>query len=185
MPGPDQEFWNDEQGRLYQLLLPFMQDAAMTGAGTALDKLTGELGLGVDWDLVNHDVSRWAREYTYSLVSRITDSSQRYLQRSVSNWIETGAPLKDLVEGLTPMFGPVRADMIASTETTRAYQEGNVNAWGKTGFINQFRYQTAEDERVCPICGPLDGKLFYLSDKAHSPPLHPRCRCFSHPEIST
>lgn len=38
------------------------------------------------------------------------------------------------------------------------------------------RWRTAEDERVCPECGPLDG-LAWPQDEGPQPPLHDRCRC--------
>ena len=37
---------------------------------------------------------------------------------------------------------------------------------------------TMEDERVCPICGPLDGKVFD-TDQFPQQPAHPNCRCTS------
>jgi hypothetical protein len=40
---------------------------------------------------------------------------------------------------------------------------------------------TAEDEDVCPICGPLDNKAVYFSQifptGSLTPPAHPNCRC--------
>lgn len=38
------------------------------------------------------------------------------------------------------------------------------------------RWQTMEDERVCPECGPLDGLLWEDTDGPF-PPLHVNCRC--------
>lgn len=38
------------------------------------------------------------------------------------------------------------------------------------------RWQTAEDERVCPECGPLDGHAWCTGD-GPEPPLHNHCRC--------
>ena len=38
------------------------------------------------------------------------------------------------------------------------------------------RWKTAEDERVCPECGPLDGKAWPDND-GPQPPLHNHCRC--------
>ena len=49
------------------------------------------------------------------------------------------------------------------------------------------RWQTAEDERVCPECGPLDG-LAWPEGEGPSPPLHNHCRCareFAFVELST
>lgn len=38
------------------------------------------------------------------------------------------------------------------------------------------RWATAEDERVCPECAPLDG-LVWPDGDGPAPPLHPSCRC--------
>lgn len=38
------------------------------------------------------------------------------------------------------------------------------------------RWRTQEDERVCPVCGPLDGNT-WPEDAGPTPPLHNHCRC--------
>lgn len=38
------------------------------------------------------------------------------------------------------------------------------------------RWRTAEDERVCPECAPLDGLVWPEGD-GPAPPVHPSCRC--------
>ena len=38
------------------------------------------------------------------------------------------------------------------------------------------RWRTAEDERVCPECGPLDW-VAWPEGEGPRPPLHDRCRC--------
>jgi hypothetical protein len=38
------------------------------------------------------------------------------------------------------------------------------------------RWQTASDEKVCPICGPYAGRV-WQEDDGPQPPLHPNCRC--------
>lgn len=38
------------------------------------------------------------------------------------------------------------------------------------------RWRTAEDERVCPECGPLDGQA-WPAGEGPEPPLHNHCRC--------
>jgi hypothetical protein len=42
--------------------------------------------------------------------------------------------------------------------------------------VTWTRWQTREDERVCPECGPLDG-LVWEEHAGPSPPLHNHCRC--------
>ena len=38
------------------------------------------------------------------------------------------------------------------------------------------RWETASDEKVCPICGPYAGRVWRAGDGPH-PPLHSNCRC--------
>lgn len=39
-----------------------------------------------------------------------------------------------------------------------------------------YRWVTQEDGRVCPLCGPLDGRV-WEGDAGPWPPLHAGCRC--------
>jgi hypothetical protein len=57
-------------------------------------------------------------------------------------------------------------------------------AYGREDFAEQNNellmteiWQTMEDERVCEICGPLNGVP--MSDVEEDQPAHPNCRCFS------
>jgi SPP1 gp7 family putative phage head morphogenesis protein len=85
--------------------------------------------------------------------------------------------MPDLIESLDSLYGPVRAEMIAVTETTRAAVQGQaalVDELNKEGIVMVATFLTSEDETVCPICAPLNGKQV---DESEFPPLHPRCRC--------
>jgi uncharacterized protein with gpF-like domain len=46
------------------------------------------------------------------------------------------------------------------------------------------QWQTADDERVCPECGPLHG-LAWPEDDGPQPPLHVNCRCWREPVFMT
>jgi len=39
-------------------------------------------------------------------------------------------------------------------------------------------WQTSGDEKVCEICGPLDGKAEDEWDDPEGPPAHVNCRCW-------
>lgn len=46
--------------------------------------------------------------------------------------------------------------------------------------IDSYRFLATLDERTCPVCGKLDGQVFYLRDKkigVNCPPMHKGCRC--------
>jgi hypothetical protein len=77
------------------------------------------------------------------------------MQLEITRWIDNGETLPQLIERLVPLFGEKRAELIAVTEVTRAFAEGNMVAWRESGVIQKRRWNTANDELVCPICGPL------------------------------
>ena len=67
-----------------------------------------------------------------------------------------------------------RATLIARTETLRAHNEGRMVFYREVR-VGKVRWLTADDERTCPECAPLDGKVFMLDDVPGLP--HPACRC--------
>lgn len=86
-----------------------------------------------------------------------------------------------------------RALRIARTELSAAYNFGQLDAIRKAKEQGYFRgdvikrWMTAQDERVCDFCGPLDGQVIGIEEtypvimpeieNALVPPAHPSCRC--------
>jgi len=75
-----------------------------------------------------------------------------------------------------------RLTVIARTEIIRSHNQGQIKFYNTVG-VKTFIWQTAEDERTCPICHPLDGKRFVVG-KDPGPPAHPNGKCWTVPEIS-
>ena len=162
-------------------------DGSTLGIVTATAQLE-TVGVGVDWALVNEAARDWAHQYSFDLVRGLNETNWRVLQKEVSQWVESGKPLPELNKRLEPYFGKERAKLIASTETTRAYAEGNTETWKQSGVVEKKRWNTANDERVCPLCGPLHGQEALLNepffDGTMNPPRHPRCRCWTSPALA-
>ena len=175
---PD-DFWEGEEDELLDILTRHLYAAATVAGQQAIAGL-GD-AVSVDFELVNTAVREWARGMSLDLVKGITETSRTFTTDAIAKWIDSGAELGKLSEALEPMFGPVRSEMIAATETTRAFATGNRVAWQESGVVDGWEFRTAVDERVCPTCGPLHGQRFSLSDTANEPPIHPRCRCFTQP----
>lgn len=78
-------------------------------------------------------------------------------------------------------FGPSRVENIAVTETTGAASAaGEIAVDATVGRSEEDRWYTAEDQRVCPICAPLNGRTRSNWSRffPDGPPAHPRCRCW-------
>ncbi len=135
--------------------LPQAGKSQVAGAAPAGDA-ERKLELEIDWALVNNEVLGWLKTYLFDLVSRLQEHSREALRAAIARWVENGLPLQDLVDELTPMFGPVRAEMIAATEVTRAFAMANLTYWQATG-VARVAWRCANDEVVCPVCSALGG----------------------------
>ena len=181
-------FWNDEGRKLLSVLLPFLQRGAEGGVETQ----RAIIDIEVDWTQPFTEAADWARKHAGTLIRGITDTTRERVRSVVGNWIEsTDHTFPDLWKQLMEdhAFSRSRAQMIAATESTRAYAEGEMvgaEVLEKEGWYEyDKRWDTARDDRVCPICAPMDGVVVHgvrakfdtLAGALEGPPAHPRCRC--------
>ena len=191
----DFEFWKGEREALAVVLQPSIDRMAETGARTAFDTnpVTGGSGakqsqaeLAFDWALIAEEAALWAEIHGAELVTGVTATTERIVAKKVAEWIRTpGLTIGDLTESLLPWFDETRAQMIAVTETTKAFAEGErvlIDRARRAGLQVEPIWLTSSDELVCPLCGPLHNKPQSEWEEASPgtdwPPRHPRCRCF-------
>lgn len=159
-------------------------------------------GIGVDWTLVNENAVTWAREHTAEVLRTISKTTaDRYGQTAdriagqIGDFIESGQPLPKLIAELSQDMPANRAEMVAVTETTRAFAKSNMEVWQEADYWGSM-WRTAMDERVCKVCGTeygLEGQVaklgetFKLKDGSDSgllePPAHVLCRCGTTPVL--
>ena len=141
------------------------------------------------WELANNAAAQWAMSYGYDLVRGLLATTRDRLQAEVAEYIRNSETIGQLTARIRQAsgFADERARMIAVTEVTRAYAEGNRAAWRASGVIEAREWRTNADELVCPVCGPLAGRVVGLdepfADGVDGPPAHPRCRCWCVPAI--
>tara|TARA_B110000285_G_C15112047_1_gene611714 strand:+ start:35 stop:763 length:729 start_codon:yes stop_codon:yes gene_type:complete len=99
-------------------------------------------------------------------------------------------PKSDRAELGEKVFGPKKAGTIASTEVTNAITDASEMAVKLLNVASEKDvWWTEEDQRVCPICGPIHNKKRseWEGEFPVGPPAHPNCRCwiaYSKVEIS-
>lgn len=80
------------------------------------------------------------------------------------------------------------ANRLVVTRLIGAYNRGR--RWYARQLTLDLEWVTVEDQRVCPVCRPLDGAVIAstrgfriegadFTDVPGQPPAHPRCRCFT------
>jgi HK97 family phage portal protein len=167
--------------------------ATDAGVAIAADQLA-TFGGGFDYTMVHTAARDWASQYSAQLITNVNDTTRKAVQNSVARWYENGEHLDALTKDLKPIFGKRRARLIAMTETTHSAAQGTLRGYEASGVVKAMIWMTANDEKVCPYCGSLDGQTVGLQGNFSdalppdlqaklsgrtfkTPPAHPGCRC--------
>lgn len=79
-----------------------------------------------------------------------------------------------------------RTLLITRTEIMRASNLGAMSIYERNqDILRGWEWVATRDERTCPICGALDGKVYKFDDPQMAPPSgsHPGCRCTAVPVL--
>lgn len=98
----------------------------------------------------------------------------------VAQGIAEGRPTDAITNDLRQRLGVVksRADVIARTESLRAYNSASNQYYAANGIDLVMWYATSDD-RTCPICNVRAGRIYKRAST--NAPCHPRCRCYLAP----
>lgn len=111
-----------------------------------------------------------------------------YLNNDIAKGIARGDSYDKLSKQICDRFDGVSrrsAYRLLYTEGTRMFNRANSEAFAEAG-INQYRYCTAGDNRVCSDCKALEGNVYDISEASEGtnyPPMHPWCRCHTEPAV--
>jgi HK97 family phage portal protein len=169
----DEQFQREARLLFEPVLLAVAQDQAT--AAMLLSVAFSDVEQAYDF------AARWAKDYSYELVRGINDTTRKQLQEIFTRSRAESWSREQIVDRIARIFGQVRAEMIAATELTRAYSQGNEIARqiiADAGVELVHVWRTANDERVCPICGPRDGRE-QGDGWDNRPPAHINCRCWT------
>ena len=142
--------------------------------------LADGIGIGIDWGLANNTAANWARTNLSDLLQKMFQTTYDGVNETVPRFFTENWTIEDLTRHLERWHSPRRAELIATTETTRAVVEGERAAveqmTKETGIELVPIWLTANDEiaKKCPFCGPRHKQE--ITDGVY-PPAHPRCRC--------
>ena len=164
--------------------LPFYRDLTPDG----IDKLATRA-----FTLIDTDALDFMSQYNLVLAGDVHRELADGIRRTVMSGVATGKGVEDIVRDLghvvkdqesfrhagskTFRKAQYRMEVIARTEVLRAHNQGRIKFHQQVG-VEKLEWMTMEDERVCPVCGPLDGRVFNTG-RLPQQPAHPNCRCTS------
>lgn len=189
--------WVDE---LSEQLMPLIQNALGQGLRHGANALPSMIG----FDVTNPEVTRFTEGYTIKLARQIAGTTELAARDVILSATGEGLSIPEISKRLMDMDAAVssaRAEMIARTETTRAFMEGQREAWAMSGQVVAKRWLLAPG--ACEFCQavseqfnakevPLNDAFFKLGDVLEGksggkmrldyspimgPPLHPHDRC--------
>lgn len=146
---------------------------------------------GFAFDKSNPAAVKWVDEHATETIDGISDTTREDIKTLIEQSFEGNFDVDDLTDRISELIGdPERAELIARTETMRASNEGQQEAWDQAveeGLLTGNEEQewiVTPDDRLCPECEPFDAVTAALGGtfeadgtESDGPPLHPRCRC--------
>lgn len=159
----------------------------------------------VGFDVTNPKVTEFIEGYTIRLANSLAGTTRLAASRVIDTSLKQGASVRDIAQNLVDLDQTVsgyRAEMIARTESTRAYIAGQEVGWKESGVVVGKRWLLAPN--ACEFCEavaaqyndrppvPIDGTFAELGTKIQGtkggvlridyapitgPPLHPHDRC--------
>ena len=179
----DAAFWDDVRKRYSNILLGDLEQVYIEAA-RGMEDVEGVPP--TDEALLNEAAVTWASAHVERLVSQIDSTNQRGVQRAVDQYFRQGTGNVDLLEQrVSNVFNVGRAGNTAITEVTNAVSNGEqsiVRQLRSAGVTMVAVFNTANDDRVCAICEPLD-QTKQGEDWMTPPPLHTGCRCWLSYEV--
>lgn len=187
-------------GALINLASPILLDLFEKEGAAAAELIGSTFTLDSNLrDAVERSVELLAQTYE--------DTTLQLLKEKLEQGLSEGLGidgLKDLVKEVYEFSDDVRAETVARTEAFRIANEATKESWKQSGVVKTIKWYTASDERVCPYCAPLHGKVISIDENffekgdtitgsdgsklkldyadVSAGALHANCRCYTRPE---
>lgn len=177
----DDEFWEAVHERLGRTLVPAWTEAYIVGAALAAG-VTGfryrRVQKQFDLEAIERDAEEFIRGYESRWWAYFEPRAKTAIRDALVAAQKEGLTVRQVMRLLEPHFGARRAKVIAATEMTNVFGMGATRQYAREGF-QRWTWETSNDERVCPICQPLQGETFSIDVGFAS--AHASCRCWPAP----
>ena len=123
-------------------------------------------------------------QYTLNSLKTIGEKYKPAMEKVIIDGAKNGQTVQQVASRLKDIVDPASKTnkvshiytRIAETEMADYTERAKLDSFTNM-HIQQVRWITAMDSRVCPWCRPYNLQVYNITDLKYIPPLHPRCRC--------
>lgn len=156
---------------------------------SAAERALTEVEVMAELKLENIKAMEWAEENAAILVKGISDETQVGIRAIVNKGVEEGWARDKLANAIIEhhSFSKDRAQMIARTETQRAFNQGNLRGYKESEVVDG-KYWLEMGTGICDVClmnaaAQAIGMDANFPSGHDAPPAHPNCRCRLMPHL--
>lgn len=158
----------------------------------ATGKYNNELrGITGAFYLTNTELVNYFDDHSKLIINSVDDTTKKWIAERIQKGKDKNLNPREIANMLVDDaigMSEQRALTIVLTETANAMSVTQ-RAMAQRDGVKYMIWNTSEDEKVCPICLPLDGKKATPTGAFEGgyagPPAHPSCRCFMTEETQT
>jgi len=150
------------------------------GGQAAFDKL----GINAVFGLKDQRIIDYFSNYSNLTIDSVDDYTKEWIAGKIQEGKDQGLSPFEIQKMLFEdgeTISEIRAERIVLTETAKAMGFIELEA-SKRNNIKEKIWRTSLDERVCPICSPIEGEKVNINREfsigVQHPPGHVSCRCY-------
>lgn len=156
---------------------------------SAAERAFVEVETIAEFNLENIRAMEWAEDNATVLIRGMAEETKANVTRIVNEGISQGWARDKLANALMEHsdFGKARAQMVARTETQRAFNQGNLRGYKESEVVDG-KYWLEMGTGICNVClmntdAGVIGMDANFPSGHDAPPAHPNCRCRLMPKL--
>ena len=128
----------------------------------------------------NPNTLRNKQQRSYNYIERFVSKQQTEIRDIVNESLSQGDSITDIKTKLEHTFrlNSWESELVSRSEVVRTYNESVRNSIQTSGATNEYEWFTSGRRNVCPVCTPLNRKVYNVNDPRAPMPVistHPLC----------
>lgn len=141
-------------------------------------------GIDADFVLKDEQLITYFNDYSRLVIDSVDDYTKQWIATKIQDGKLAGMTPFEIQQMLLDdgkAITSIRAERIVLTETAKAMSTIELES-ARRNAIKEKIWRTSIDDRVCPICSPLEGEQKGINELfsagVEAPPAHVSCRCY-------